>query len=192
MDFCFALIRFGTCEAHWSPELYWKIPLQAANSIRIDKTLFLSSYLPGLGATGPAGNGGGGWDVLLCTPGGGDGMEPWEETSHDRPLYLSPAEIAGASSLMSSQCGVRGISPHKLCSRSPIPKQLLSLKLTFSNSSAWRQFIQFYQVSYRRPVGNLSRQSFIRCLHPQPQKPSTLRFKSFIWLFYMCERFVCR
>lgn len=90
MDFCFALIQFGTCEAHWSPELYWKIPLQAANSIRIDKTLFLSSYLPGLGATGPAGNGG----LVRCVvvyPRREDGMEPWEETSHDRPLYLSPA-----------------------------------------------------------------------------------------------------
>lgn len=68
MDFCFALIRFGTCEAHWSPELYWKIPLQAANSIRIDKTLFLSSYLPGLGATGPAGNGGGGVRCVVVYP----------------------------------------------------------------------------------------------------------------------------
>lgn len=156
MDFCFALIWLGTCEAHLSPELYWKIPLWAVNSGRIDRSLFLSSYLQGLGVTDM------GWEwgqMCHCAPQEGG----WHRTLRgNRPrqaimtLESCSEEMAGASSLVSSRCGVSGHSSNKLFLWSPTLKYPLLLMLTFPNSSAKRQLIPFSGVFYRRPVGNFS------------------------------------
>lgn len=141
----------------------------------------MSSSLQGLGVTGT------GWEwerVCCCVPqeGGWHGTLGGNKSGQAIRLRSCSEEVAGASSLTSSRCGVRALSSHRILLRSPTLKFVLSRDLTSSTSTVWRQLVQFFRVSSRRPEGNLTCRSLDvinlrRCL-----------LKDFIFLFYyfMC------